>query len=148
MHNLLIILAMLISGFSLADELTPVTDLSALSRDMKESGKPCGLYISRDDCPYCRKLEADVLLPMAKAGELDQLCIVEIKWNDEPIVDFKGKSRPASDIVDYYAVYVTPTFVFVGADGEELTHQLIGYQGGDLYQQILRDRIKTAREWF
>lgn len=146
MFNSLILIALLYSQGLSAGEITAITDLSALGERIRQSGTACALYVSRDDCPYCRRLEKEVLVPMAKGGELDQLCLVEFEWNAGEVVDFAGGLRRSDDIVAGYSVTVTPTVVFVGADGEQLNDQLIGYQGSDLYFELLRKRLRQATE--
>jgi thioredoxin-related protein len=106
------------------------------------------LEFSRDDCPYCRKLEALFLLPMQRnAGYNDKILIRMISLDDyETVIDFAGQSLTTNEFAARYGISLTPTLLFMNADGVEISERLVGIWSEDFYGVFIDDRIDTARD--
>ena len=106
------------------------------------------LEFSRDDCPYCRKLEALFLLPMQRnAGYNDKILIRMISLDDyETVLDFEGRSLTTNEFAARYGISLTPTLLFMNADGVEISERLVGIWSEDFYGVFIDDRIDAARD--
>lgn len=111
------------------------------------AGKVLVVYVTMEGCPYCHKLEAELLNAAWQKGEFEHVHFVELPWNDESIIDFDGNGLSAGEFVKRYGIAVTPTMLFLGADGEQLVTALIGYQSQDYYWQYFMDAIEQSRDW-
>lgn len=105
------------------------------------------LEFSRDDCPYCRKLEALFLLPMQRnTGYDDKILVRMISLDDDKnVIDFEGQTLTTNEFAARYGVSLTPTLLFLNADGVEIGERLVGIWSEDFYGVFIDDRIDTAR---
>lgn len=105
------------------------------------------LEFSSDDCPYCRKLEALFLLPMQRNAEYDDKILVRSVSLDnyETLVDLQGRSLSTTEFATRYDVSLTPTLVFLNADGMELSEKLVGIWSEDFFGGFIDSRIDEAR---
>ncbi len=105
------------------------------------------LEFSRDDCPYCRKLEALFLLPMQRNTDYDDKILIRmISLDDyETVIDFEGQTLTTNEFAARYGVSLTPTLLFLNADGVEISERLVGIWSEDFYGVIIDDRIDAAR---
>ena len=69
------------------------------------------------------------------------------RWADLQIKDFDGSKVSAASFMEQYGVVVTPTVLFLGSSGEELSERLVGYQSADFYWQYLLEGIEQAGLW-
>lgn len=110
------------------------------------SGKPYVLYVSRKDCPDCKRLEKDVLIPLIHSGQYDLLISLrELPWDSGSITGFKGQLQSADRLIEHYKVIGTPTLLFLDANGVEIAQQVPGYQSEDFYWYYLDKAIELAR---
>lgn len=130
-----------------ASEFPKTIDLQQSGMKADKSRKVLVLYVTMDSCPYCAKLEAELLNPAFIKGELDIAHFVEFEWADRLITDFDGSRVSTGSFMKQYGVVVTPTILFLGPSGEELTERLVGYQSEDLYWQYLIKGIRQASLW-
>lgn len=72
---------------------------------------------------------------MVISGEYkDRLLIREIFIDlGTRVRDFKGKLLDSSTFVLGYKTYLTPTLLFLDADGNELTERIVGIQTPELF---------------
>jgi thioredoxin-related protein len=105
------------------------------------------LEFSRDDCPYCRKLEALFLLPMQRnTGYDDKILVRMISLDDdEEVIDFEGQTLTTNEFAARFGVSLTPTLLFLNADGVEISERLVGIWSEDFYGVFIDDRIDTAK---
>ncbi|MFP6808783.1 MAG: thioredoxin fold domain-containing protein [Pseudomonadales bacterium] len=111
-----------------------------------EKNKVFMLYISRPACPYCARLEEQVLNPMLNSNEYDSLVILrELSTNGGQVIDFDGQRKPAVDITRRYEIVGTPTLLFLDDNGAELTQRITGYHSEGFYWYYLDAAIQSAR---
>ena len=130
-----------------AEDWQVTRNLAHEAAEAENGNKILVVYVTMEGCPYCRQLEADLLTAAWQRGELKDAHLVEVMWDTGDLVNFDGESESVSDFMTRYGIKVTPTMLFLGSHGEELSDQLIGYKSQDFYWQYLRASIDVAREW-
>lgn len=107
--------------------LVMVEDLRSESAQAQQAGKPLVLMFSLPDCPYCKVVRRNYLLPMIREAGNDPPQIRELSMRGrQAIRDFDGTVTTPTAIANRYGVKVAPTLVFVNASGEMLTEPLVG----------------------
>lgn len=122
------------------------TDLTQLGASSIQSNRPILLLMSQEDCPYCMLIKQEVLNPMIISGDYDNKVIIRefvIDLHAE-VRSFNGKGMDASDIADGYKVKNTPTLLFLGPDGEELTKRITGINTLEMFSFYLDKAIDIA----
>jgi len=106
------------------------------------------LEFSSDDCTYCRKLENLFLLPMQRNVEYDAKILIRTVSLDnfETLVDFNGQIVSTGEFASRYEVSLTPTLIFLNAEGKEMSDKLVGIWSEDFYGGFIDSRIEEARE--
>lgn len=128
-----------------------VPDISDLANDieiMKKYKRPMIVEISADDCPYCRLIEESVLHPMILSGEYEDIVLLrKININGySDITDFNGQQITHSDFADLYGVSLTPTVLFLDANGKEVAPRMLGVPNIDFYGAYVDINIELARK--
>ncbi len=105
------------------------------------------LEFSSDDCTYCRKLENLFLLPMQRNAEYDAKILIRTVSLDsfETLVDFNGQTVSTGEFASRYEVSLTPTLLFLNAEGKEMSDKLVGIWSEDFYGGFIDSRIDEAR---
>lgn len=134
------------NGGSIA--MLQVTDLRQEASLSRERKLVMVLEFSSVDCGYCRKLEKLFLLPMQRNAHYDdKILIRSISLDDfETVVDFDGRTISTDEFASRYGVSLTPTLLFLNADGVELSEKLVGIWSEDFYGAFIDNRIDEARQ--
>ena len=128
-------------------EIIPqAVSLQADAAEARKLGIPILLYVSRPDCPYCARLEKEVLNPLIRSGDYEgRMLIREVDWaSTSPLTGFQGRAVLPDELVRGYGVAVTPTMVFVSPTGKPLTDLLVGYNGSEYYEFYLNRTLLRA----
>jgi thioredoxin-related protein len=122
-------------------------DLHADGRQSDRNDRPIVLVFSARNCSYCELLESSILRPNIISGYYDDLIIMRKLMLDSslPIQDFDGQRRAPSAISRRFQVHVTPTVLFVDAQGNELAPRLVGINTVEMYGGYLDAAIQEAR---
>lgn len=122
-------------------------DLRADGRQSARHDRPIVLVFSARNCSYCELLESSILRPSLMGGYYDDQIIMRKLMLDSqlPIGDFDGQRRAPSAISRRYQVHVTPTVLFVDAQGKELAPRLVGINTVEMYGGYLDAAIQEAR---
>lgn len=125
-----------------------ITDMRAEASLSRERKLVMVLEFSSKDCGYCRKLEDLFLLPMQRnADYADKILIRSISLDKfETVIDFDGQRISTGEFANRYGVSLTPTLLFLNADGIELSERLIGIWSEDFYGAFIDNRIDEARQ--
>jgi len=125
-----------------------VTDLRTESLLAKQKGLILVIEFSADDCTYCRKLEDLFLLPMQRnAAYGDKILLRAVSLSDfDSVIDFDGRSVTTAEFAARYDVTLTPTLIFLNADGQEMSEKLVGIWSEDYFGGFIDDRIDEARD--
>lgn len=126
--------------------VTTTEDLAALGVLAQEKGVPILLMFSTEDCGYCKRLEAEVLGPMRKAGVDPQRVILRKVMLDSygSLRDFSGHKRSAESFGTRRGIDVVPTLELVDAGGKPLVPKIVGYQTPGLYDEYLDQAIDVS----
>ena len=123
-----------------------VADLRDAARIVRDRNLVLVLEFSSDDCGYCRRLEEAFLLPMQRNEDYDAKVLIRSVSLDphETVIDFDGRLLDTDRLAARYGVSLTPTLVFLNADGVELSERLVGIWSEDFYGAYIDDRIDRA----
>ena len=109
--------------------------------------------MSQEWCPYCDQIKDEILNPMLRSGEYDdQVVLAEFKIDSEHSVrGFDGLEVGSNELARRYRVRVTPTLLFLDAQGRELTDRLRGINTPEFFgfyvdRAILRARDSATRD--
>ncbi len=139
-------LSMLCSG---AGAKVPLArDLEVAGRQAVSDCKPLLLEFSALACEYCRLLETEVLNPTLLNRDYDKRVLMRKLLIDRPvrIRGFDGNRISAEQLAQKYRVYVTPTLLFVDAQGVELAERMVGVTTLDFYGGYLDNALDDARQ--
>ncbi len=128
--------------------LEKVTDLQKDGTFSTETQRPIFLYVSSQGCPYCKRLERDIIAPMIKSGSYDEKILMrKILWEEStPIINFKGEEISPGDFLLNYNIMATPSILFLDKDGNEIAKRLNGYRSADLFWYYLDSSVDKAVE--
>ncbi|PLX59810.1 thioredoxin family protein [Sedimenticola selenatireducens] len=129
--------------------ITTATDLHADGKTAKTENKAILLLVSQEHCSFCVQIKREVISPMLRSGNYtDTLLIRELILDGvSTVIDFKGTQRDNHSFAYDYKVSVTPTLLFLDAEGKELSEQMVGIQTPDMYyyyvDQSVQEEIKA-----
>ena len=145
-----LVIAVSLAGASADDSIAmiQITDLRTESLLAKQKELVLVIEFSADDCAYCRKLEELFLLPMQRNAEYgDKILLRAVSLSDfDSLIDFDGRSVTAAEFAAQYDVTLTPTLVFLNADGVEMSEKLVGIWSEDFFGGFIDNRIDEARD--
>ncbi len=127
-------------------EIIRVQDFQALAQRARRERRVIMLLVSQADCPYCHVIKEEVIRPMILGGDFRDDSLIREMFMDEgeKIVDFQGKTMDAADLAHGYGVFVTPTLLFLGPDGQELSKQMAGVNTIEMYYYYVAQSIRAA----
>jgi len=104
------------------------------------------VFISQNGCEYCELLRKTVLFPMIRSGGLDRrIELREVSLDDGfELQDFQGQAVKGLNFAERYGAYVTPTLLFLGANGANLAEPLVGTGNIEFYNFYLEKKIEEA----
>ena len=153
MRRYLLILLLAVSPFAGpagADSaaMVAVADLRQEARLARAGNLILVVEFSSEYCGFCRKLEELFLLPMQRNAEYNAKVLIRYISLDayETLVDFDGRSMTTGEFAERYDVSLTPTLLFLNADGVEMSDKLVGIWSEDFYGGFIDNRIDEARE--
>jgi len=108
--------------------ITSVDDLQKLAMLAREKRVPILIEFSTPWCTYCEALEKEILEPMLKSGDYRQRVLIrKLEVNDySQVIDFTGQSKTSIDLAMSLEVDFYPTLIFFNAEGEQISHRLVG----------------------
>lgn len=105
--------------------------------------QPLIVMVSLDGCVFCRQARQSHLSPMHKAGAI----IVQVDMrNNQSVLDFAGKLTTHDELTRRWKVSITPTLLFFGPDGKEVTERMEGAYLPEFYGPYLEDRLVKGRK--
>jgi hypothetical protein len=124
-----------------------------VAEDLQQEGQvaradrlPILLAFSAIECSYCDDLEDEFLKPMLLSGDYADKVIIRklILDNGSHVRDFSGRSLEAAELAHAFRVFVTPTLLFVDADGREIAERMVGINTLEMFGGYLDGCIDTA----
>jgi len=142
---------LLISSLVQAETLPEVNipELKNLQQDAYQANKqklPLLIMFSAEHCPFCVTVKEEFLKPMLRSGHyVDRVLIRRVELDSRQVLrGFNGEKLPIRKLASRYKVFVTPTLVFIDAQGRELTGPLVGITNVYYYGGYLDEAIDTA----
>jgi thioredoxin-related protein len=91
-------------------------------------------------------MKREILNPMQLSGEYkDQVIMLEILIDPgEMVTNFSGRRETAEAFADRYGVFVTPTLLFLDADGNEAAERILGINTIDFLPLYIDNAIENA----
>jgi thioredoxin-related protein len=110
----------------------------------QSQGEPLVLLVSLPGCVWCELLRRNYLAPMRQEG----VHAFQITVNDskQAIENFQGQATNGAAMANAYAVKLTPTVMFLDADGKEIAKRIVGVASVDLIGALIDARLATARQ--
>ncbi len=127
-------------------EVIQIRDIRDTAQLAQAQNLPILIMFGTDECPYCRLLKEDFLVPMLISGDYtDKVIIREAHINaGADITDFSGKKITIDEFSNRYGVTLFPTMVFVDSNGQVLIDNIIGITTPSLFGGTLDDSIDKA----
>ena len=127
-------------------ELIKIKDIRDTARQAQSRKLPILIMFGTDECPYCKLLKEDFLIPILISGDYTDKVIIReahIAYG-ETITDFSGKTISMDQFRARYGVTLFPTMVFVDSNGQTLIKNIIGITTPSLFGGTLDDSIDEA----
>jgi len=120
-------------------EIQTVEDFSALGRLARAENKVIFLEVSASYCGWCRTLEEHIIRPMIISGDYDEYVLFR-KINIDssyPMKGFDGRATSPAKFAFRFDASLTPTLLFLGPDGQELSERIVGVNTLELYGEYV-----------
>lgn len=135
-------------GWAPVDAAVPLArNLQAAGQQAVSDCKPLLLEFSAVACDYCRLLEVEILNPTLLNSDYDHRVLMRKLLIDQSdrLTGFDGETVSAEELAAKYRVYVTPTLLFVDAEGRELADRMVGVTTLDFYGGYLDIALDNAQ---
>jgi hypothetical protein len=121
---------------------TPASLREAAAKADRQN-EPLVLLASLPGCPWCELLRRNYLAPMRQDG----LHAYQINVDDRKtaVADFQNQARHGVALADSLQIKLTPTVLFLSANGTELVTRIEGVASVDLLGTLLDARLQAAR---
>ena len=131
-----------------ADTLLEADNFQELSQLMQEKKLPLLLMVRADYCDFCHRLEAEHLLPMSRDENYTRKILIRTfdLGGSREITGFDGKLTDANTFSRAYQLHITPTLLFLDAEGAEIAERIPGYSVPEYYGAYLDQAIDAAVE--
>lgn len=133
-------------------ELKAVKDLSLLAAQAREDNKIILLEITASYCSYCALLEEEIIKPMLRSGDYEKTVLIRQLEMDSfyPVKDFAGNDTTPAELARKLKVKLTPTLLFLDADGNEVAERILGVYSLDFFgfyvDEALAKGLKRIRK--
>lgn len=127
--------------------LTELTNLPELAIQSNQQQLPIMLIFSAEWCEYCEILDEYVFTPMILGKLYDnKLMLMRHVGLDEPepITDWDGQSLTKEQWAYKLDADLTPTVLFVNAQGKEIAPRIIGIPEISLYANVIHRNLNIA----
>jgi thioredoxin-related protein len=127
-------------------QLIQATNFAQEGEESARNKKPILLLISMRGCPYCSQVKREILEPMLISGDYtDKIVFREIVLDPSATLhDFNGAMIKTSKFADRYRIDLTPTLLFLGPTGKELSERIVGINTIELFSYYVDQAIDEA----
>jgi thioredoxin-related protein len=121
-------------------------NFAVLAEETRQKQVVLLLEFHAESCPYCLTLEEDFLQPMLlNNGYVPKVIIRKVQIDSgDTLVNFNGNSIEASMFAKGYGVSLTPTLLFLDADGREVAERIVGLNTPSLFGAYIDMGIEKA----
>ena len=118
----------------------------SLYADLASASKlamPLLVFISLDNCPFCKIARENYLIPLMNEQSIP---VVQVNFRHATsLLDAHGNKTTQDQQIRAWGVKVAPTLLFLGKNGQEIAPRLVGGTTSDFYGAYLAERVQTAR---
>lgn len=124
-----------------------IDNWKAVAESARRGRMPVVILIDQADCPYCRVVEGEFFSAILAGGEFDNKAVFgKISLDPGEYITLSDGDRvPTRDFLQPFTTGLTPTVIFIDADGNELVERMIGLTTPDFYGVYLERSIRKAR---
>lgn len=124
-------------------EIPTARSLQAEISAALKSSSPLLVFVSLDNCPFCKIARENYLLPLMNEQSIP---IVQVNFRyHASLVDARGHELTQDQLIRAWGVKVAPTVLFLGKEGREIAPRLTGGSTSDFYGAYLDERIRIAQ---
>ncbi len=129
-------------------QIERVDNLQALGQRARREGKIILMEVEASDCPFCRRLEEEILKPMLRSGDYeDNTLIVQLEIDSyADLIDWNGRKTTPAEFSQRYGVFVTPTLLFLDAQGREVSKRILGINSVDFFGAYVDEALAEGRK--
>jgi thioredoxin-related protein len=133
-------------------EIGAVYDFSTLASQARQSEKIIMLEVNASYCSYCGLLEEEIIKPMIRSGDYKNTVLIRQLQMDSlhTVKDFAGNETTPAMLAQSYKVKITPTLLFLDANGNEVAERILGVYSLDFFgayvDEALAKGLKTIRK--
>lgn len=124
--------------------LSTPKSLRAAAQAVAGRGEALIVMITLRGCVYCDVVRNSYLHPLMREGKAFAVQI-DMQDRTSPIQDFQGNTTTPAALAERWKIGLTPTLLFVAADGRECAPRLEGVSSTDFYGEYLNQRLDAAR---
>jgi thioredoxin-related protein len=119
-------------------------DLRQAAQQAASRNQPLVLMVSLPGCPWCELLRRNYLSPMRGDG----VAAYEFMVNEraQQLTDFGGQRATPAAWSQAMNIKITPTLLFLDAQGREIAPRIEGVASADFIGAVLDERLSLARE--
>jgi len=100
-----------------------------------------------EDCPWCEYILEHEIEPIIRSGAFKSTVIfrrADISDSATELTSFDGTPTTSHQLAKNHGVSISPTLVFLNAEGDVMAPQLVGVSSRDFYGYYLEKRIAEA----
>jgi len=130
-----------------SSDIPTVKDLRILKQQANSAGAPVVLLLTSEGCSYCKAIKENYLLPMSQSSQYKSKVLFRQLYIDEYtyLRNWQGELIAGDQIGLKYDVDVTPTILFVDAEGKEVAERIVGITSFDYFDKLLEMHILQAQ---
>lgn len=127
-----------------------VSDMRVLEEQASASDLPVLLLFTAEECDYCEAIRAHYLEPMIRSGQYASSILFRQLYIDEfrYLRNHRGELVGGDQMALKFDVEVTPTILFIDANGKEMAERIVGLSGADYFDKTLTTHISQAQSNF
>ena len=124
-----------------------INDWAAVSAAARENRLPLIILVDQEDCPYCRQVEGEFFAAILAGGEYDNRALFgKISLDAGEYISLaEGERVSTREFLQPFKASLTPTVLFLDADGNQLLESLVGLTTPDFYGFYLEQSIRQAQ---
>ncbi len=108
-----------------------------------KTGYPLLVFVSLDNCPFCKIARENYLLPLINEQSVP---IVQVNFRSTSRVDdWHQKVLTHDQLISVWGIKVAPTILFLGKEAREIAPRLVGGSTSDFYAFMIEERIRMAQ---
>jgi len=147
---LCLVLLLNVASTAVATEafIPTVKDIRILKQQAEQSEMPVLLLFTSEDCEFCEAIRQNYLLPMMRSSDYRDAILFRQLYMDEfrLMRNDQGRLVGGDQLALDFKVSVSPTILFLDANGHEVAERIVGVSGADYFDKTLQLHISQATQ--